>query len=86
MEYNNFLLLVSSKLELSKYLFLFWVLPWKIFSIYKAVKNKDKWWTLALIIISNKLALLEMMYIFVFSKRKVEETRKNVGNKAMDNI
>ena len=51
------------------WLILLWTLPWKGVSLWKAARLKDKWWFIALLVI-NTLGLLEILYIFVFSKRK----------------
>mgnify|MGYP001579374999 CR=1 FL=1 len=48
---------------------IFWSLPWKGVALWKAARLNDKWWFIALLVI-NTLALLEILYIFVFSKRK----------------
>ncbi len=48
-----------------------WTLPWKAIALWKAAKNNHKWWFIALLVI-NTLAILEILYIFVFSKRKAE--------------
>jgi len=48
-----------------------WTLPWKGMALWKAAKNSDKWWFIALMLI-NTLGLLEILYIFVFSKKKSE--------------
>ncbi|MCP6720227.1 MAG: DUF5652 family protein [Patescibacteria group bacterium] len=50
-------------------LIILWTLPWKGVSLWKAAQLKDKWWFIALLVI-NTLAVLEILYIFVFSKRK----------------
>ena len=46
-----------------------WVLPWKGWALWKASQLKDKWWFIALLIV-NTLGILEILYIFIFSKRK----------------
>jgi len=46
-----------------------WILPWKGLALWKAAKNHHKWWFIALLVI-NTLALLEILYIFIFSKKK----------------
>ena len=46
-----------------------WTMPWKGIALWKAARLKDKWWFIALLVI-NTLALLEILYIFFFSKRK----------------
>lgn len=50
-------------------LVLAWTLPWKGWALWKAARLTDKWWFIALLVI-NTVALLEILYIFVFSKRK----------------
>ena len=45
-----------------------WTLPWKGVAMWKAARLKDKWWFIALLIV-NTLGILEILYIFVFSKR-----------------
>lgn len=51
------------------WLIILWTMPWKGVALWKAASLKDKWWFIALLVI-NTLALLEILYIFVFSKRK----------------
>jgi len=46
-----------------------WTIPWKGVTLWKAAKNNHKWWFVALLVI-NTLGILEILYIFVFSKRK----------------
>lgn len=53
-------------------LLILWVLPWKAVALWKAVKNNQKGWFVALLLL-NTLAILEILYIFVFSKKKVKE-------------
>ena len=46
-----------------------WTLPWKGVALYKAAQNSQKGWFVALLIL-NTFALLEIVYIFGFSKKK----------------
>ena len=46
-----------------------WTLPWKGLALWKAAKNSNKKWFIALLIL-NTLAILEILYIFVFGKKK----------------
>ncbi|MDD3098206.1 MAG: DUF5652 family protein [Candidatus Pacebacteria bacterium] len=46
-----------------------WSLPWKGVALWKAAKNDHKWWFIPLLIV-NTVGVLEMIYIFVFSKKK----------------
>ncbi len=45
-----------------------WTLPWKGVALWKAARLKQKGWFITLLII-NTLALLDILYIFVLSKR-----------------
>lgn len=49
------------------FLILLWVLPWKGVALWKAAKNYHKKWFIALFLL-NTLAILEIIYIFYFSK------------------
>lgn len=55
---------------------LLWVLPWKGVALWKAARNNHKKWFIC-ILIFNTLALLDILYIFVFSK-KVKGDKKEV--------
>lgn len=48
-----------------------WTIPWKGWALWKAAKNDDKAWFVVLLIV-NTLAVLELFYIFIFSKRKTK--------------
>lgn len=69
---------VSSNPELVPWMsFLFavlmvWSLVWKGLALWKSSQNKEKWWFIALLFI-NTLGILEILYIYVFSKIKKEE-------------
>lgn len=52
-----------------------WVLPWKGVALWKAARLKHKWWFIAILIL-NTLAVLEILYIFIFSERKVKKWLK----------
>ena len=49
-----------------------WTLPWKGIALWKAAKANSKVWFIALLLI-NTLAILEIFYIFIFSKIKKDE-------------
>jgi len=51
------------------FLIILWTLPWKAVALWKAVKNSHKAWFVALLIV-NTLAILEILYIFCFSRQK----------------
>ncbi len=49
------------------YLILVWTIPWKGVALWKAARNSHKWWFIVLLLV-NTLAILEIIYIFYFSK------------------
>lgn len=46
-----------------------WSLVWKGIALWKAARNSDKTWFVILLIV-NTLGLLEILYIFIFGKKK----------------
>ncbi len=46
-----------------------WTLPWKGVALWKSARQNEKWWFIALLVI-NTVGLLEILYIFVFGKKK----------------
>jgi hypothetical protein len=50
-----------------------WTLPWKGVALWRAAKNQQMGWFVALLVV-NTLAILEITYIFYFSNPK-----KNIG-------
>ncbi|MCJ7516247.1 MAG: DUF5652 family protein [Dehalococcoidia bacterium] len=50
-------------------LLVLWTLPWKGVALWKAAGNKQLAWFVCLLIF-NTLAILEIIYIFGFSKKK----------------
>jgi methionyl-tRNA synthetase len=44
-----------------------WTLPWKGYALWKAARGKHNFWFIALFLI-NTLAILDILYIFVFSR------------------
>ena len=46
-----------------------WSLTWKGIALWKAAKNDSKPWFIALLVI-NTVGILEIIYIFYFSKKK----------------
>lgn len=58
------------------FLVILWVLPWKAVALWRAVKNNSKGWFIALLIL-NTLAVLDILYIFVFGRKKAEVLIKN---------
>ena len=50
-------------------LILLWTLPWKGVALWKAARNSHKKWFVALFLL-NTLSILEIVYIFFFSRPK----------------
>ena len=50
-----------------------WVMPWKGVALWKAAKNNHSKWFIALFLI-NTLAILEIVYIFYFDKKKLSSS------------
>lgn len=46
-----------------------WTIPWKGVALWKAARNGRIGWFIALLIL-NTLAILEIIYIFYFSKKR----------------
>ena len=51
------------------WLIILWILPWKGVALWRAARNEHKWWFIALLVL-NTMAILEIIYIFFFSKKK----------------
>jgi len=50
-------------------LLLVWSLVWKGIALWKAARNKSKVWYV-IMLIANTVGILEIIYIFFFSKKK----------------
>lgn len=46
-----------------------WGLIWKAFALYRAGSNRSPGWFVALLLL-NTVGILEMLYLFVFGKKK----------------
>jgi len=64
---------MSTWMPLLMVLFMAWTLPWKGVALWKSARNKHLVWFIVILIV-NTLAILEIIYIFGFSKRKPEVT------------
>ena len=51
---------------------LIWVLPWKGVALWKAARNGQKGWFIVILAL-NTLAILEIIYIFTFGKKKISK-------------
>jgi len=54
-----------------------WSLCWKGVALWRAARREEKWWFIALLLI-NTLGLLEILYIFVFSRKKKDNQSQNL--------
>ena len=52
-------------------------IPWKIYAVWTAVKNHNKKWFVALILL-NTFAILEIIYIFYIAKKNWTDIKKDV--------
>ena len=52
-------------------LIVIWTLPWKAVALWKASRNNQRIWFIVLLVF-NTLAILEIIYIFFFSKKKLK--------------
>lgn len=50
-------------------LYSLWIIPWEGIALWKAARNKDLAWFIILLL-TNTLGILEILYIFIFSKKK----------------
>jgi len=50
---------------------LVWSVIWKGLALWKAARNKDKWWFIVMLLV-NTVGILEILYIYVFRKKKLK--------------
>lgn len=55
---------------LMQYALLIWAIAWKGIALWRTSKNDQKNWFIAILVI-NTLGILEIVYLFVFSKKKM---------------
>lgn len=46
-----------------------WTIPWKGVALWKAARNRSKIWFIIILVV-NTLGILEILYIFLFSKNR----------------
>lgn len=59
-------------ISLAFFVLLAWTLYWKGMALWKAAREQHKIWFVALLLV-NTLGILEILYIFVFSKMAVKK-------------
>ena len=57
-----------------------WAYTWKLLALWKAAREKSVVWFIALALI-NTVGILEILYIFVFSKMEYGKTRSTSARK-----
>ncbi|OGI16230.1 MAG: hypothetical protein A2Z52_02745 [Candidatus Moranbacteria bacterium RBG_19FT_COMBO_42_6] len=67
--------LVANNLILIMVLSALWTLPWKGIALWRAARNGDQGWFIVILII-NTLAVIEILYIFFFSKKRGETSEQ----------
>ena len=53
---------------------LVWVIFWKGWALWRAARNGAQVWFIVLLIV-NTVGILEILYLFVFSKKQAKATR-----------
>lgn len=48
-----------------------WSIIWKGAALWRSAKNDDNYWFIAILIL-NTLGILEIVYLFMFSKKKLQ--------------
>ena len=49
-----------------------WSIPWKGLALWKSARSNEKWWFIILLIV-NTVGILEILYIYIFSKMGKEK-------------
>jgi methionyl-tRNA synthetase len=55
---------------------LVWTIYWKYKALWRAAKQDQKWWFLVLLVV-NTIGILEILYIYFFSKKLTNNDIKN---------
>jgi len=56
-----------------------WSVVWKGLALWKAARLADTWWFVALLLI-NTVGILEILYIYIFSKRESSAQNQDATN------
>ena len=54
--------------ELFLFIILAWTLPWKAVGLWKAARRGDMVWFI-IILLTNTLAILDILYVYIWSNR-----------------
>ncbi|MFY9457828.1 MAG: DUF5652 family protein [Candidatus Spechtbacterales bacterium] len=66
--------ILGNNLSIITFLIALWTIPWKGAALWRAAKMGEKKWFVAILIL-NTLAILEILYIFVFSRKSKKIAR-----------
>ncbi|MFN3301561.1 MAG: DUF5652 family protein [Patescibacteria group bacterium] len=61
------------------YLIIIWSLIWKGLALWRAAKNDHQIWFIALLIF-NTAGILEILYYFIFGKKKIKTKTTVISN------
>lgn len=62
--------IIPSIPPLAQYTLLIWSIAWKGLALWRASKNDQKNWFIAILVV-NTLGILEIVYLFGFAKKKM---------------
>lgn len=60
-----------------------WSLAWKGIALWHAAQDREKYWFVAILIL-NTVGILEIAYLFIFSKKKLEVNQVLVSLKSFN--
>lgn len=61
-----------------------WALVWKGLALYKAARRGEHWWFMGLLII-NTMGILEILYLYVFTKGGPDLTHSGSAKSGTEN-
>jgi methionyl-tRNA synthetase len=56
---------------------LIWSMIWKGLALWKSARRKEEWWFIVLLVV-NTLGILDILYLYVFSREKKEKAQQQV--------
>ncbi len=71
--FNQIISIYGWLMVLGFILLLFWSLVWKGLALWKSAQQGDKWWFIVFLVV-NTAGILEILYIYVFGRKKSEQT------------
>lgn len=80
---EDYLTLMTQQLGISIWMLaiiLIWTIAWKMIALWKSARNNSPVW-FVLLALFNTVGILEILYIFVFSKMKFPKARKSKARK-----